>query len=155
MLRAKYVGGSSLFLDNPNDIDYFYYYDTHEERIEGVINNKERVIDIHFVEIANATKIRLDCYTYPFMKLIEGDEIEELKKFSIFKHEDEYKDLLRKYVFKLNKDCKLWYHILIAVYMFENRKMKLTKAQLKNVQKVHDEKCINDELYNYIVEKLA
>ena len=153
MIRAKYLGGSSVILPIHNDIDYYYFCDTREERLELVKNNKDHSVDNHYRTIEQATKLTIFCYIYPFMQLIEGEEIKELTNFSIFDHKNEYIALLKKYINRLDKKDKHWYHILVATYMFKNVKMKLTKKQLENVVLVHNQ-GINDELYSYIIANL-
>lgn len=154
MLLAIYKCGSGLLLDNPRDNDLLYIFETKEQAMDALIKNRDREKDIHF-EWLGHNKIFLGCYAYPLMELLEGEEIDEFKKFSIFDHEEEYKDLLKSYAKKLSLNDKRWYHILVAIYMYENGKSKLNKTQLKKVQKVHDEKGIDQEVKKYIMEKLA
>lgn len=154
MLRAVYKSGSACILPKSNDIDYLYYYDTNDERIEALIKNTIRDKDIHFKLLKNAKRVFLGCYIYPFMEHIEGEEI-DFSDFSIF-NEDikaQYIPLLKHYTEILDRESKLWYHIFIAVKMYQKGGIKLTKTELKTAQKIHDE-GVNCDVYNSIIDYL-
>ena len=138
MLRAVYKGGSSILLNQHNDEDYFYYYETKEERRKALIYNKDHSKDNHYRLWGSEPKVFLGCWAYPFMELVEGEEIEGIKDFSIFDHRLEIKTLLLRHISYFQDSWKQWYHILILCYMFKNGKMELTQAQLTKVQQVHD-----------------
>jgi len=153
MLRAKYKSGSSLILPKSNDIDYIYYYDTESERREAVLNNTEHDIDIHFTTLEKAKKVFLGCYIYPFMEHIEGDEI-DFASFDMFDEtiKTQYIALLKRYI-NLNHADKEWYHIYIAVKMYDKGKINLTKTELNTAQKIHDN-GIDGTNYQYIIDYL-
>ena len=154
MRVAIYKCGSSLILNNPNDDDLVYYYNSDYERKEALAKNRERDKDIKFRLVSEATKVFIGCWAYPLMELVEGDEIKKLKDFDLKDHKEEYIALVKKYVEWLPKTDKRWYHILIGVYMLKNGKMKLTKTQLEYVQKTHNE-GISDKLYANIIDYLG
>ena len=154
MLRAVYKCGSQLFLSKPHDIDVLMVYDTRKECREAIKMNADRSVDKHYMCMENLDVVFLGCYARPFLELIEGQEIEKLKNFSIFDHEEEYKSLLRGFAHSLSKEHKYWYHIYIAVRMFDKGKMSLTKKEKETAQKIHD-KGINEELYAYIIDFLG
>ena len=147
MIKAIYKTGSSLLLNNYRDIDYIYYYENDYEKVS------DRHKDIHYVPIDKAKRIFLGCYIYSLMEHVWGIDL-GFDTFNLFDHEKEYHALLKKYVGWLKTNDKNWYHVLVGVYMLENRKIELTKEQLANVQKVHDDRCISEKLYTYIIEKL-
>ena len=154
MLRAIYKSGSACILPNNNDIDYIYYYDTNDERREALIKNKVRDKDIHFECLKNAKNVFLCCYLYPFMEHIEGEEI-DFSDFSIF-NEDikaQYIPLLKRYAERLDRESKLWYHIFIAVKMYQKGGIKLSKNVLETAQKIHDN-GIDNENYQHIIDFL-
>lgn len=153
MLKAKYKGGSSVLLPQPNDTDYFFYYDTPQECREALIKNHDHSVDNHYRVIGYDPRVSLWCYVFPFMELVEGEEIKELKEFSIFDEQvkTEYIALLKKEIERINKSSKRWYHIVIAYYMYQNGEMTLTSQQLKVAQDTHD-KGVSDYMFNKIVD---
>lgn len=155
MLKAIYKCGSQCILPDSNDKDYLKVYETKEERREELIKNTNHSVDYHFDNLDRIPRVFLGCYIYPLMELVEGEEIKELKEFSIFdeKVKEQYVPLLKKYMTFLPDNSKLWYHILIACYMYERNKMSLTKTQLKKVQAVHDN-GITKELKEYCLNQL-
>ena len=154
MLRAIYSTGSSCILPESNDIDLVYYYDTKEERREALIKNKVRDNDIHFRLLSQAKRVFLGCYIYPFSKHIEGEEI-DYSDFSIFDEniKAQYIPILKDYAERLDRADKRWYHIFIAVKMYQKGGIKLTKTELKTAQKIHDE-GVNCDIYNSIIDYL-
>ena len=153
MLKAKYITGSSLLLENHNDIDQVWFYETKEESREALIKGERQSdINIHF-DYVRPLKVFLGCYIYHFMKLIEGEDL-HLDEFNIFDHEEEYKELLRRYVSWLPHESKKWYHIITAYYLFKNKSYDLTEAQLKVIQSTHD-KGITNAKYNLCIEWLG
>ena len=151
MLRAKYKCGSSVILPTPRDIDVVYYYDNEEERRDALLHNHSHDIDNHYCLVEKATLIRMGCYAYPFMELIDGEEIEALKNFNFLEHKAEYAEKMKPYLSGMSKVDKRWYHLVIAYYMFKEEKTTLTKAQLKVAQNAHD-KGISDDMYNKVVD---
>lgn len=153
MLKAVYKTGSSCLLSNSNDVDYLYYYETNEERLEAIKKSKHDDINKHYKLWDKKLDVFLGCYIYPFMEHIEGEEVEEFKTFNICDHKKEYKEIALKYISFLKDDSKEWYHILTACYMFERNKNSLTKTQLKQIQSVHDN-GITEELKEYCINIL-
>lgn len=155
MLRAVYQVGSSVILSKYKDIDYLYIYDTIEEKREAFHKHKrEKEIDNHYVALEKVPFIYIGCWGYHYAKLIEGEEIEAIKNFNIFDHKDRLKEMCLKYFNVIRDTDKRWYHILILCYMFERNKTTLTKAQIKNVQQVHDS-GITKELKEYCVNIIS
>ena len=153
MNRSVYIGGSSVLLHNPKDIDYFYYFDTNEERVDALRKSTEQDCDCHFVLFEKAISVFLGCWAYPYMQYVAGEVIEGFAKFSIFEHKEKLKSILTWYANRLDIKHKKWYHILILCYMFENKKMKLTNEQIEKVQKVHD-KGATKTIKNYCLMQI-
>lgn len=153
MLRAIYKGGSSVILPNPNDIDYFYYYDSEEERKEALIKNHDHSVDNHYKLYDKRAKVFLGCYNYPNMEYISGEHINEFETFDIFEEsiKTQYLEVIKRKIAYMSKNNKQWYHLVILYYMYSENRKKLTKAQLKIAQKTHDE-GVSDEMYNKIVD---
>lgn len=154
MLRAVYKTGSSLILPNPKDIDYICYYDTNEERIKALAKNRNIEANNHFRVFGSEPKIFLGCYIYPYMEKVQGEDI-DFKSFNLFDSEtkSKYIELLRKYASCLPNENKKWYHIYIAVSIYENGKNKLTKKQIATAQKIHD-KGVDEEMKQYLFDYL-
>ena len=149
---AVYKGGSSLLLKKSRDTDLIYFYETcYEAQQERYKYNRIGDIDIHFLK-AIKPRISLWCCLYHFMELIEGENL-HLDKFSIFDHKDEYIECLKVNI-TMPKANKSWYHILTAIYMFENNSYTLTEKQLEDIQQTHDN-GISEELYQHIVKYLT
>lgn len=149
MLIAIYKTGSSLILENYNDIDYIYYFDNNKDRIEALArNHKNGKNDNHFRLISSEPKIILGCYIYPYMELVKGEEILALKDFNLRDHKKEYVELLKKYVPVMQNGDKRWYHILIAYYIFKEDSWQ---EHLDEIQTVHDE-GISPELKTTILK---
>ena len=153
-MRATYKTGSGVLLENSHDIDYVYYFDTIEEIREArEKRNQKDGICKHYCLWEKKTRVNIGCYIYPFMEHIEGDESDDFKNFNICDHKHEYKEVALPYINFLKDDCKEWYHILTACYMFERNKNSVTKTQLKKIQSVHD-KGITKELKEYCINIL-
>lgn len=155
MLKAKYKTGSSCILSNSNDVDYIYYYDTKEERLEALKKNRDHSVNNHYRVWGSEPKVFLGCYIYPFMEHIEGEEI-DFNGFSIFNEDvkTQYISLLKRYAERLNKADKNWYHIFIAVKMYEKGGIKLSKKVLETAQNIHDNGIDNDN-YQHIIDFLS
>ena len=156
MVRAKYKGGSQLLLKKPKDIDYIYFVDTLEEKFalnDELNNDKKKNEDFSIRLVENATKMTSFSYLYPLMILVKGEEIEALKNYDFLGKKEEYVAYVKERVKRMRKESKQWYHIYIAICMFENNKMELTDEQVNIAQQIHDEGA-NDELYKYIIEYL-
>lgn len=153
MIKAKYTTGSQCFLDNPNDRDEVWFYETKEEANEARrTRGLDRTINVHY-DYVRPLKVFLGCYVYHFMELVEGEDL-HLDQFSIFDHKEEYIALLKRYAGWLPKKDKHWYHILTACYMFENESYDLTAKQLEAIQRTHD-KGITDAKYDYCLKQLG
>lgn len=152
MLLAKYECGSScLGLKNSRDKDILLIYETEEECRWNKINNCDHSVDYHYSYPANQLRIRLGSYANHFIKLIEGEEIKEIKEFNFLEHVEEWKEIANKFVCFLDKQSKKWYQVLAGYYFIKNGKMKLTKTQLEKVQETHDY-GISCELYEKLIE---
>ena len=153
MLKAIYTTGSSLILKSPSDKDVVRFYETKEECIEAVKKHKrDKNLDEHFSYVGREPMVFLGCYIYPFMELVEGEDL-HLNDFSIFDHKKEYADVLKRFASWLPHDHKWWYHILTACYMFKNNSYDLTEAQLKAIQSTHDNGITNAK-YNLCIDVL-
>jgi len=154
MLKARYLTGSSLLLTNTRDIDEVWFYESKEECDEARRTRQlNEEINVHYDYVGHA-RVFLGCYSYHYMKLIEGDNL-HLDEFDIFEEETkkQYIELLKKYTTWLPRDNKKWYHILTAVYIYKYGKYDLTDAQLTAIQRTHD-KGITDSKYNFCIETL-
>ncbi len=152
MLRAVYKCGSSIILPkNHRDLDILKVYDTREEVRLALKERQNAENDLHFVSLDLAPKVFFACYQYPFMELIEGEEIPAFKKFSIFEHEEEYFNLIHGLTKWVNVKSKWWYHFYIVMCMFQNKKMKLTKKQTETAQEIHDN-GVSSEMRDIIVD---
>lgn len=151
MLRAIYKGGSSVILPRYRDKDYFYYYDTNDERKEALINNKDHSVDNHYKLWDKRLSVFIGCYNYPFMQHVSGEVIEDFKTFNICDHKHEYKEAVSFKLKKLPKQHKHWYHLVIAYYMFQNNSNTITKNQLKVAQETHDY-GISDYMYSKVID---
>ena len=116
MLKAKYTTGSSILLENYNDIDEVWFYNTKKEcdKARATRGLGKKDINVHF-DYVRPLKVFLGCYIYHYMKLIEGEDL-RLDEFSIFDHEEEYKELLRRYASWLPQESKRWYHFANNLY---------------------------------------
>ena len=154
MLLAKYQCGSKAIGLKGNDKDILFVYDNKEEY--KIAKRKPRVKDEdwHFALLERCDKIRLGCYAYSKMKLLEGNEVDKLKSFNFLEHFQEWLEMAKRYASNMRKEDKRWYHILAGIYFKENGKMTLTKEQKATLQQVKDD-CINDELYKYIIDYLS
>lgn len=153
MLKAVYKVGSALFFDTNKDVDYAYFYDTREEKLEALKKHRRKEgIDVHF-HYKQEPVIFLGCYSNPYMELIEGEEIEALKNFNLLDYKDEYIALVKTYVDRLPRESKQWYHIYFGISILDRGKTKITKEQIKIAKKIHDN-GIDDDLYNYIIDYL-
>ena len=155
MIRAIYKTGSSLILNNSNDNDLVYFFDTKEESktaVDFFKKENNNGADIHF-DYVREPSVFLGCYIYHFMELVKGKDL-HLADFSVFDHKEEYMALLKRYAEWLPQDNKKWYHILTAYYMYKNESYELTETQLKAIQKAHDEGITNAK-YNLCIEWLG
>lgn len=96
MIRSIYKTGSQCILFHPHDKDFIIYCDTNEEINQLKNQNKDIERDNHYTTLEKGKQcdIYIGCYIYPFMELIYGEEIKELKNFSIFDHKSEIKAML-------------------------------------------------------------
>lgn len=147
---AIYRCGSSVLLKRPNDIDLVFYYANEEDLKMGKATTPRDIgYCLHFDTAS--PKPYIHAYSYHFMEKIDGQDID--LNYDIFEHEEEYKAVLRTRASCMPKFWKKWYHILTAVYMYDNGSYDLTEEQLDNIQNVHDN-GISEELYTYCIEKL-
>lgn len=153
---AIYKGGSSLFLENHNDIDFIYVYETNKERLNGVRQcQKTPTKDIHCATLDKMqNQLFLGAYSLPYLVLVSGEDL-MLNNHRIFERQKEYANLLLDYASFLPRESKKWYQVLLGTYCLKNGINKdFTKTQIKNAQKVHDN-GINDTLYKYIIDNLS
>lgn len=149
---AIYQGGSSVLLKEYNDIDIFVYYQTKQEARNALENFNmglvEQGYNIHFTSL-EAKDIFCDrAVNYPFVKRLEGEEIDFSVDFS--QHKEDIKHLIDTSLEK----SKRWYRILAMCYMIGNGENTLTKQQLNTIQKAHDEKKISEYLKSYCLRTL-
>ncbi len=139
MLISVYETGSKCILPHFCDEDFVFYYETKEEALEALRKNHNRDADIHFDVFGEEPKVFLGCYIYPYMKLVKGQK-KNFDSFSIFNTDTKrkYINLLKKYVAWLKNDSKLWYHIVIAYYLFKKNKYSLSEEEIQNAQFIHD-----------------
>lgn len=152
---SKYKGGSGVVLPNPHDEDIFLYFNTNDERKHALITNHDHSKDFHFKLKDKALNIFLGCYAYPYMELIEGEDL-GLKDFDIKEHSKEYANCLIEYINRWkDKDLtnKHWYHVYLGYCALKN-KTKLTKTQKEKAQTIHDS-GIDSELLKDIFDYLT
>ena len=154
MLKAVYKCGSSTILENAHDVDYVYIYETREERMEAFKKYRRKEgIDPHWDSLDVLPRIFAGCPLYPYLKLVEGEEVEAIKNFNLLDHKEEYISLVRKHLEFLPREHKGWYKLYIGISMLDRGTMELSKEQIENAQKIHDD-GLNCELYNYIIDYL-
>ena len=152
MLVAKYKTGSSLYLTNTRDNDFLCFYETDSEchshpRGDGcAYSSIEREQNRHW--FSPYRYLRND------MELIEGEDIRSELPNIYGDFAAQYKSQVRAFLLNLNKEDKLWYHILAIVYIYTcgyQSVHEFTEPQLNEIQKIHDERKISDWLYNYVL----
>ena len=142
---AKYLVGSSLFLENCKDIDYLFVYERRSDL------EKANKMAIHNLELDMQSKLKSDLetklytysYSHHFWKKLEGEDIEP---YSIYEHDKEYAQLLLDYANTI-RNTKHWYHFVLGSYALKNGKgKKFTKTQIARAQKAHDRKISREDL---------
>lgn len=165
--KSLYQTGSSLWLETPRDIDILAIYDTYQEVQEKVKKfNKEELFEqtgysILFMPLEWFPDFYI--YRYPYllkeMRLLEGEDLHP-DKYDLIKNQEfkkivinsMYNSILISYSRNLNQ--KIWYHILTTCYILENNNYELSKEQKENIQRVHDNEKITEELFDYCVNLL-
>ena len=151
MLRAIYKCGSQVILPNHKDEDFVKIFDNVEEMRADMEKRDDWEKDWHYSTIEREEKMWIHSYTKHFMELVEGEELDCIKKYKFLDHKDEYKKKIQIFLATFPHTQKQWYHIYIATKFFEKGKMSLTKAEKETAQKIHDE-GISEELYQYIID---
>lgn len=92
-------------------------------------------------------------YQRHFQKVLYGTPTRG--QYDIFENEIEYKQHLIQYGLgkPFEPQYKTMYHILTAIYLFDNGEYSITEEQAKNIQLCHDRK-MTQEIYNFIQARL-
>lgn len=148
---SKYKGGSSVVLPNPRDEDIFCYFNTNDERKSALIYNHDHSKDFHFRLKSTAKGIFVGCYVYPYMELLEGEDL-KFDEFDVCDFKKEYARCLYNYIVAWQeKDLKnkYWYHIYLGYCALKNGKGKrFTDAQKEKAQSIHDKGITKTQLKN-------
>lgn len=92
-------------------------------------------------------------YHYAYIGEHYGQDVPEYD-YNILDHKKDYIDkLIAFYYENHNKKEKMWYHVLIGLYILENNSYDLTQAQQHEVQLAHDNQ-MSDTAYSWAVSKL-
>lgn len=150
------VGSSVLpWLKNPNDEDYAVYINCTDSKVKNELK-KHNPQNGHYIVRDLTKKQHPKIYSYQthFLLLLYGEDL-EFNKYDIFENEQEYKQYLIRYcsIRQYTPERKLWYHILTAIYLFDNKGYFITDDQAENIQLCHDNK-MTLELYDYIKTRL-
>lgn len=136
---STYKCGSGVVLTNPHDEDIMLYYKNREMLKQNLIKNKDHSKDYHYCTVDKATRIFYGAYAYPYMELIEGEDL-GLDKFEICDHEKEYATELLRYCGNItSNEYKGWYHAYLGYCALKNGNgKKFTKDQIEKAQEIHD-----------------
>lgn len=158
-LKAVVRTGSTTipWINSPHDVDYIFFVQDLKNGalLEGVFNT--------FRKNGNCIGIRQQwahnnvpwLYEYHYVKLIFGSiEIPQYDIFTMSKHCKKvivncYDAILERHDKQAKKD---WYHVLTTIYLLQNGDYYLTEEQKENVNFIHDNKFIPDNLYEYVGE---
>lgn len=149
--------GSSVvpWIDSPHDIDYLIFVtDNHDIRM-GELLEKRPEGECWFVSCPNKTRHpRNWSYICNFKELLYGKPMAS-EEYDIFEHEQEYKTHLIQYALgkPYSPQYKFWYHVLTAIYLFDNGGYFVTDEQKANIKLCHD-KQMTQEIYDYIQNRL-
>lgn len=152
LISVAKTGSRTLpWIEQPRDTDYIFYV---KDLKDGKLMSK--LFSMKSGECWGVSLLRpfvgTFAYEYSFANLIYGDE---LPKFDIFEHRDEYAAcLVRKGLGDKDKSKKSWYHILTGIYMLDNCSYILTEQQKTNINLCH-QKNTSDEIYDFIQERLS
>lgn len=150
---AIYSTGSSLILDDYNDIDIVLYYDTKKEAREALercpIHPKN--YDLHFD--SKEEKFFVASYIYYFMRKLAGKDLNFT--YNILEHKQEYKKLLLYTAQKLPKNRKSWYKIAMGTFILTENKYEISEENKKIVEKIHKNRGIDDKTKELLLQLLA
>jgi len=159
-----YYGGSRVnkYIKNPGDYDFILFGRTPEDmchirRVLFRYLNKNS--DIHYInDFSQVRNKEIEEHSYGsyinnmMIKLV-GEDIEF--KFDIIdKNREEYKQILKETIVKLNegkiKNQKRWYQIYQGLCIMNNNSYELTEKQIKNINILHDKKEGSKEIIEEI-----
>lgn len=165
---SLYRTGSRVipFITNVRDEDYFIYCEN-EDDIEyckkiKMEHREELQHKCIFFSIRNEMIMARWSYLYHYLQLLEGEDLHINEQFDILKYKEEYIECLKSDKFLLNKfvryeendlSFKLYYYVLMGLYIIENDSYDLSREQKENICVAHARK-LPIELYEYIKNKL-
>ena len=121
-----------------------------EETVTTVVQN-EPLID-YKVRLIRGSSPKCEIWSYQYHYACIGEHYGKNISgydYNILDHKKDYVDKLIGFYYENHKKTdKLWYHILIGLFILENNSYDLTQEQQHTVQLAHD-KQMTDEAYNY------
>lgn len=152
-----YKTGSDIlpWIKNPQDKDYRVYINGANNKIRDELQKNPPKNSHYIVRDGNKRQHpRTHSYQKYFEKPLYGEDL-DCNKYNIFENEKEYKQYLINYcsIRTYTPENKVWYHILTAIYLFDNGDYFITDEQAQNIQLCHDRK-MTPEIYNYIKIRL-
>lgn len=150
------IGSSVIpWINHPHDIDYLIFVtDNHDSRM-GELFEKRPEGECWFVSCPNKTRHpRNWSYICNFKELLYGEPVAS-EEYNIFEHEREYKMHITQYALgkSYSPQYKFWYHVLTAIYLFDNGGYFLTEEQKANVVLCKN-KQMTIELHDFIQTRL-
>lgn len=165
------VGSSSIGIKNNNDIDILFVIDDNiydkiiypdRELWLKLLDNKLNIFVISLNDIKD-NMINFAYETGPYFKPIFSRENSQEKlgyEFNILTNRDFRTRVLKKLrtdfimdELDSNRDGSIYlkkpYRLLATCYILSNNSYKFTKEQKRILNKVHDEKSISNELFNW------
>lgn len=156
-IMSIYKTGSSVlpWIKNPHDEDYRVYINCTDNKIRDELQKYNPKNGHYIVRDGNKKQHpRTHSYQKYFEKPLYGEDL-ACNKYDIFENEKEYKQYIIQYcsIRTYTPEKKVWYHILTAIYLFDNKDYFITDEQAKNIQLCHDRKMTH-EIYDYIKIRL-
>lgn len=156
-----YKTGSAVnpYIGNPHDNDYIVFLSDSE--FDSF--NQTKYADGHLMKRQLSTYgdvVKVHSYLWGYMQLVEGEAV-QLPNF--FDKKDEWLAEAKTYLYyegerkspydQNNKQRKSFYHLLMGLYILENKSYQLTPIQSINVQLAHDGNLPQREI-EWLYEKL-
>lgn len=163
---AIYQAGSSMVVDNPKDIDIIFIFNSFEEAKQNNFKRFRFDQNGHTCEafMAALNKIEDTMINYAFMggdyyKFLYGNPIDK-NRFNLFTNLEFRAKALANIVSRYSqyKFCK-WerkdsyllkpYRFLLTCYFLDNNAYTITEEQKAIINKVHDERQMPQDLWDY------